>query len=319
VLLGRLWLSTGQFLAGFLLPALAVAHVFAEGLLALCVLCLKLCLATLKTSAAASTISELRRQLITARAHSELCILLGVGVGRLFQDLFHLRVDRLVGLRLAERRVGRDFRAVQSDQANRHQAGLGAQLQNVGEQVSERLLMTSAKPRDSGVIRSLVRADHAERDILHAAALDHPRRALADGIRVEQQRDHHLRVKRCATPAIGAIGTVDPAQIDLLDRVKHTPRQVILAQPVAQARGQQQLMVTITNEEILPNHRPPKPGDTAIVFNPPDNKPQNNQVYATASNQPFNVSDGLEPTTAWTTTRRTGYRWVLWSSLHWVC
>jgi hypothetical protein len=36
--LGRLWLSPGHFLAGLLLPALAVAHVFTEGLLALCVL-----------------------------------------------------------------------------------------------------------------------------------------------------------------------------------------------------------------------------------------------------------------------------------------
>jgi hypothetical protein len=111
-------------------------------------LCLELYLATLKTSAVAPTIGELRRQLITARAHSELFILLGVSVGRLFENLLYLRVDRLVGLCLAERRVGHDFRAVQSDQANRHQAGLGAQRQNVGEQVSERLLMTSAKPRD---------------------------------------------------------------------------------------------------------------------------------------------------------------------------
>jgi hypothetical protein len=66
VLFRRLWLSPAQFLAGLLLPALAVTKMFTEGLLALCVLGLELGLATLKTSAAAPTIRKLRRQLITA-------------------------------------------------------------------------------------------------------------------------------------------------------------------------------------------------------------------------------------------------------------
>jgi len=40
--------------------------VFTKGLLTLGLLCLELCLATLKTGAAAPSIGELRRQLITA-------------------------------------------------------------------------------------------------------------------------------------------------------------------------------------------------------------------------------------------------------------
>jgi hypothetical protein len=128
--------------------------------------------------------------------------------------------------------------------------------------------------RDGGVVRGLVGADHAEGDILLTAALDHPRGALADGVGVEQQCDHHLRVKRRPTPAVGAIGAVDPAQVDLLDRVQDTPRQAILAQPVTQTRRQQQFLVSITCKEVLQHHRPPKLGDTVIVLTPPDGKTQ---------------------------------------------
>jgi hypothetical protein len=233
---------------------------------------LELFLAAPQARPAARAVRELGRQLITARASPELLVLLGVDVTGLGKDPGHLIVDRLIGPGLAERRVGGDLRAVQRDQPDSHQAGLGAQLEHIGEQARERLLVTHAKTRDRCVVRRLVRADHTESNILHAAALDHPRRALTDRVRVEQQRDHHLRVKRSAPPPISAIRAEDPAQIDLLDRVEHTPRQVILAEPVTQAGRQQQLLITITSEEVLRHHRPPKLGDTTIVLNPPDDK-----------------------------------------------
>jgi hypothetical protein len=42
-----------------------------------------------------------------------------------------------------------------------------------------------------------------------------------------------------------------PAQVKLRDGVDDKPRQVALRQPLAQARGQQQLLLTITTEEVL--------------------------------------------------------------------
>jgi hypothetical protein len=107
--------------------------------------------------------------------------------------------------------------------------------------------------------------DHTEGDILAATPLDPPRGAVTDRVCVEQQSDHHLRVKRSTTPAIGAIDAVDGPQVDLLDRVKHAPREVILLQPIAQARRQQQLLLTVTRDEVLRHHRPPVLGNTAIV------------------------------------------------------
>jgi hypothetical protein len=43
-------------------------------------------------------------------------------------------------------------------------------------------------------------------------------------------------------------------QIHLGDRVRHEPREVLLAQPLAQARGQQQLLLAITRDEVLRHH-----------------------------------------------------------------
>jgi hypothetical protein len=53
-----------------------------------------------------------------------------------------------------------------------------AKSQHLAEQASDRVLVTLAEPRDRRVVGPLVRRDHAAGDMLHALALDHPRRAL---------------------------------------------------------------------------------------------------------------------------------------------
>jgi hypothetical protein len=50
---------------------------------------------------------------------------------------------------------------------------------------------------------------------------------------------------------VGAIGSKERGQIHLRDRVDHKPCQVILRQPHAQARRQQQLLLAITRQEVL--------------------------------------------------------------------
>jgi hypothetical protein len=85
------------------------------------------------------------------------------------------------------------LRPIDSEHPNPSQAGISAQRQNLAEQAGDRVLMTLAKPCDRRVIRRLVSRDHPERNVLDALALNHPRRALAAAIRVEPQRDHHLR------------------------------------------------------------------------------------------------------------------------------
>jgi hypothetical protein len=82
-----------------------------------------------------------------------------------------------------------------------------------------------AKPRDRRVVRDAVGTDHARRDVLHAAALDPPRRALPDRVAVERQRDHHRRLVRRAALPVQAIHRIERRQIELLDGVDQKPRK----------------------------------------------------------------------------------------------
>ncbi len=54
-----------------------------------------------------------------------------------------------------------------------------------------------------------------------------------------------------AAPAVGAIGGVEGLQVELLDRLKHEPGEVVFGEPVAQVRRQQQLLVTVTGDVVL--------------------------------------------------------------------
>jgi len=134
------------------------------------------------------------------------------------------------------------------------------------------------------VVVDPVGRDHAKADILTAAPLDPSARALADRIRVQQQRHHHRRLERGPTPAVLPIHAVEGAQIDLADRVEHKPGQMILRQPLAQTRRQQQLLLTITGKEVLGHdHLRVDRTLTEIVLASPDDKPRLSGVCATAS------------------------------------
>ena len=52
------------------------------------------------------------------------------------------------------------------------QAGVGAEAEHLAEQVGQGLLVAGPKAGDRGVVWDLVGADHAEGDVLAAAALD---------------------------------------------------------------------------------------------------------------------------------------------------
>ena len=88
--------------------------------------------------------------------------------------------------------------------------------------------MTLAETRDRRVIRDLISRDHAVSDILDTRPLNAPRRALPTRVRVDHQADHHRRLMRRAAMTISAVGAVERAEIHLLDRPQHEPRQMIL-------------------------------------------------------------------------------------------
>ena len=83
--------------------------------------------------------------------------------------------DLLIAQRAVAVGVGRDLRAVDRDHPDRRQAGIGAQREDLTEQVAEGALMALDEPRDRGVIWTLLRGDDPAGDILDARALDRPR------------------------------------------------------------------------------------------------------------------------------------------------
>jgi hypothetical protein len=97
---------------------------------------------------------------------------------------------------------GGDLGAVDTDDADVDEAGARAELEHAAEELGDRALVTLAEAGDRGVVGGLARADHAEGDVLLAAALDRARRTYADRVGVYVESDHHLRVVRCATPAV---------------------------------------------------------------------------------------------------------------------
>ena len=160
------------------------------------------------------------------------------------------------------RRVGVHLGPVHGDHLDAHQSSVATEPQHVGEKTGDRALVADAEARDRGVVGHPVGGDHAERDIVLAAPLDPPRRPLPGRVGVQQQRQHHHRVTRRATPPVLAIRRIKRPEVERLDGVEHEPRHVALGQPLTQARRQQQLLLTITRQEFC--------GMPGIVLTAPD-------------------------------------------------
>ena len=106
-------------------------------------------------------------------------------------------------------------------------------------------------------------AQMTRKDILPAAPLDLPRRALPDRIGVQQQRDHHLRIKRRPTPAVVPVLGVERTQVDRVYRIEHKPGQMILSQPLTAARHPRPSHTTRRSSTLSNAKRSAQPGKHA--------------------------------------------------------
>jgi hypothetical protein len=145
------------------------------------------------------------------------------------------------------RRVGVHLGAIDRNDADPHHPGVGAQAQNLAEEVAQRRLVADSEPRNRRVVRRLIGGDDPKRDVLAATPLDPPRRTLADRVAIQ----HHRPIVRRAAPTVQPKRAEERGQIQLPDRIDHKPRQVIVGQPLAQARRQQQLLLAVTRQKVL--------------------------------------------------------------------
>jgi hypothetical protein len=191
-------------------------------------------------------------QLIAARLAEQL-VLGGVDARGLLEDL---PGDLLIGARRVMRGRRGDLRAVDRDDADVHQSAARAQRQDLTEQLGDRRLVADAEARDRRVIRRPVGGDHAEGDVVMTAPLDRARRAHTDRVGVDEQRDHHLRIVRRATPPVVALARVERAQVHLRSAVASSTNHARCSSGSHSRRlGGNTAPAPITRDEVLRHHR----------------------------------------------------------------
>jgi hypothetical protein len=113
--------------------------------------------------------------------------------------------------------------------------------------------MLGAEPRDRRVIRNILSTRHPERYIHRAQPFDLPRRPHLAGIRIHQQRDHHVRIERGPALTRPCPPRMQHRRVQLPDRVDQKPHQMITRQPLSHVRRQQEPLTTI-NRPIRIRH-----------------------------------------------------------------
>jgi hypothetical protein len=160
------------------------------------------------------------------------------------QDLGHLGLKPLVGVVGLVGGVGH-LGAVQRDGADVDHAGRGAQPQRLPQEAGKRSLVPHAEAGDGHVVGGLVAGQDPEGDVLGAAAFDLPGGAHADAVRVQEHPQQGLGVVGGVAVPVGAVHAVEGRQVELVDHVEDEPSQVLVGQPVAQVRREQEGLVAV--------------------------------------------------------------------------
>jgi hypothetical protein len=103
----------------------------------------------------------------------------------------------------------------------------GAQLQGLDEEAGKGLLVADAEARDRHVVGELVAGKHPEGEVLVAAPLDLPGGAHTDGVGVQQHAQQRRGVVGGMAVPVGAVGTQERFQVQLVDHVEDEPGEVV--------------------------------------------------------------------------------------------
>src|SRR6202030_1688898 len=187
------------------------------------------------------------RHLVTTLVFAENLVLLDIrrlGGRQHASDLgFQFRrafLHAFITHRFMFRRIGFDLRAIQCDVAELDQPCCLAQLQNLEEQLAERLQMALAEVADRSEVRRIERDNHHEIVPLAAGSSNAPRRIQPACIAMQQKRNHHARIeRRLAEPT--HIAAHDGLEIQTLPHQPNDkPRDVVLGHEVPHIRRQKQ-------------------------------------------------------------------------------
>src|SRR3977135_2254280 len=126
-----------------------------------------------------------------------------------------------------------------------------AQLQNLHEQLPERLQMPLAEVADRSKIRRIQRHNHHKIVPLATGLRNPPRRIQPTRIAVQQKRHHHPRIKR-RLPEPAHIAARDLLEIEALPhQLNDKPRDMAFRHEVLHIRRQHQCLIEIPGAKIL--------------------------------------------------------------------
>jgi hypothetical protein len=129
--------------------------------------------------------------------------------------------------------IGLDLGAIQCHMAQAHHAGLLAEPQDLHEKLAEGVQVPAAELTDPAVVRLLVTGQHPESQILVAGALNLPGGDDADAVGVEEQQRHHSWVEPLlATGILGASGSQDGREVQLIDQIQQEIHLMVMRKPV---------------------------------------------------------------------------------------
>src|SRR5258708_23460221 len=99
----------------------------------------------------------------------------------------------------------------------------------------------------------ILRRQHPERNVLHQSSLDPPRTEYTPAVPIHQHLRHHVGVIGRLASLFRAIHCIHRRKIQVVDHITDEVSQVVLRQPLAEARRQQQFLIRIVRSIAFPH------------------------------------------------------------------
>ena len=141
-----------------------------------------------------------------------------------------------------------DFGTVHGNGDQLDQAHLARQAHHLNKQLGELAQVQGAELPYRAVGGKVLGCQHAKGHVFVELSGDLAGAEYAAGIRVDQDLDHHRRVKRLIARATCCVAHMKPTEVQAVYRVVDKVGQMALGQPVLQSTGQELLLFRVVGD-----------------------------------------------------------------------
>ena len=152
--------------------------------------------------------------------------------------------------RLVPRSVGPHHLAVQGEIAELNHAQFPGDLQNLDEQLRQRVEMDLAKVADGAKVGSLLSDNRQKGHVPLAGGRDLATGKDSDAVGIQQQRGHHRHVEGRCTAGFPIVVGVHPRQIKLRSEVNEEKDQIVFRQDIGGGDGSAGRLIGILLPEL---------------------------------------------------------------------